>query len=153
MPNFQSCVIFMVRGFILVLLAVVAQATPVTPRIPPRLPNWGFVVRVEEYKAITNTDYGDTTGKDLFFPACAHTTDPTPLYTPNPTLQEGPDVAMSLIVGVDGRPFAGFVLSGSDNDFNVRAIFGAMEKWRFRPATCNGVPTESQGVIVFRPMF
>ncbi len=133
------------------LLVSVAYATVFTPRAPERVPNWGPVIRIEEYRAVASTGYGDTIGRDPFLPACAHTNDPIPFYTPNPTLHGDSDVVVNFLVGTDGKVYSGFTLRGSGLDPDSQATFRAMEKWRFHPGTCNGIPTDSEGIVVFRP--
>lgn len=83
--------------------------------------------------------------------SCASTRAPQPLATPNPLLDWGREdspITVSFIVGVDGRVHSPLILesSGAPED---RAVLEAVSSWRYRPATCNGVPTESEAKIAF----
>jgi hypothetical protein len=125
------------------LLGLVAQAQ--TPA--PRTPNFGSVTRVEEYRTVTNTNYGSRSDG---IPACYDTINPTPVNTPNPLLNGNASVTVDFIVGWDGVVYSPFVLEGSVNDPDVRAVLQAMRGWRFRPGKCNGAPTSAEGRVKFR---
>ena len=82
---------------------------------------------------------------------CSLTTLPEPLATPDPLLDSvGQDahVTVSFIIGTDGRTHSPLILesAGSAPD---RAVLRMVRSWRFRPATCNGVPTDFEGKIQF----
>jgi TonB family protein len=82
---------------------------------------------------------------------CEETQPPEALTTPNPVL-EGTDpivkIKVSFIVGTDGRVHSPLILesSGTTED---HAILDTVRAWRYRPAMCNGVPTETEGKIEF----
>jgi len=82
---------------------------------------------------------------------CERTHPPEALTTPNPVLG-GSDpairVKVSFIVGADGRVHSPFILesAGTAED---HAILETVRSWRYRPAMCNGVPTETEGKIEF----
>ena len=82
---------------------------------------------------------------------CERTHPPEALTTPNPVLR-GSDpsvkVKVSFIVGADGRVHSPFILesAGTSED---QAILETVRSWRYRPAMCNGVPTETEGRIEF----
>jgi TonB family protein len=82
---------------------------------------------------------------------CEKTHPPEALTTPNPVLR-GTDpsvkVKVSFIVGADGRVHSPFILesAGTSED---QAILETVRSWRYRPAMCNGVPTETEGRIEF----
>jgi TonB family protein len=82
---------------------------------------------------------------------CENTQAPEALTTPNPVLDaEGTDskIQVSFIVGTDGRVHSPLILqSGGTRD--VRAVLDTVRFWRYRPAMCNGVPTETEGRIQF----
>jgi TonB family protein len=73
------------------------------------------------------------------------------LLTPDPPLPiapDGPLVRVSFVIGPDGRVHSAFVLysGGANEDAAVlRAVLG----WRYRPALCNGVPTDSEVRVRF----
>jgi TonB family protein len=82
---------------------------------------------------------------------CEDTQPPEALTTPNPLLVPavaGIRVKVSFIIGADGRVHSPLILesAGSAGDRNVLQTVRA---WRYRPATCNGVPTEAEGKIEF----
>jgi TonB family protein len=73
------------------------------------------------------------------------------LATPDPLL-DGIDVrskvAVSFIIGTDGRVHSPVVIEsgGSDEDSSV---LEAVRGWRYRPATCNRVPAETESKVEF----
>jgi TonB family protein len=82
---------------------------------------------------------------------CEDTRPPQALMTPDPSLvpaDAGMKVKVSFIVGADGRVHSPLILqsAGSVGDRNV---LRTVRTWRYRPATCNGVPTEAEGKIEF----
>lgn len=82
---------------------------------------------------------------------CEDTRQPEALTTPNPLLVPagaGLKIKVSFIVGADGRVHSPLILesAGSVGDRNV---LRTVRTWRYRPATCNGVPTEAEGKIEF----
>jgi hypothetical protein len=82
---------------------------------------------------------------------CENTQAPEALTTPNPVL-DGIDsemkIQVSFIVGTDGRVHSPLILqSGGRNDVHV--VLDTVRSWRYRPAMCNGVPTETEGKIQF----
>ncbi len=70
---------------------------------------------------------------------------PNPLFTPN---ARGRKVKVSFIIGTDGRVHSPLILesSGLVGDWHV---LRTVRTWRYRPATCNGVPTETEGKVEF----
>ena len=83
--------------------------------------------------------------------SCEATQPPEALATPDP-LVEAPiatsKITVSFIVGTDGRVHSPLILEslGPSGD---RIVLDAVRAWRYRPATCNGVPTEVEGTIAF----
>jgi TonB family protein len=76
---------------------------------------------------------------------------PEALATPTPLLDSsvsGGTIRVSFIIGTDGRVHSPLMLEsgGSAED---RIVLDAVRSWRFRPATCNGVPTETEARIGF----
>ena len=73
------------------------------------------------------------------------------LLTPDPLLPiapDGPLVRVSFVIGPDGRVHSPFVLySGGANE--DAAVLRAVRGWRYRPALCNGVPTDSEVRVRF----
>lgn len=82
---------------------------------------------------------------------CERTHPPEALTTPNPILRPSDPsvkVRVSFIVGADGRVHSPLILesAGTADD---HAILETVRSWRYRPAMCNGVPTETEGRIEF----
>jgi TonB family protein len=83
--------------------------------------------------------------------SCEATRPPEALATPNPLLdaaESGHKVTVSFIIGTDGRVHSPLILesAGSSGD---RAILDTVTAWRYRPAMCNGAPTDSETRIEF----
>ncbi len=84
-------------------------------------------------------------------PACEDIRPPEPLTTTDPLFApaaHGRRVKVSFIIGIDGRVHAPLILesAGVSGD---RRVLQTVRTWRYRPATCNGVPTETEGKIEF----
>jgi TonB family protein len=82
---------------------------------------------------------------------CEDTQPPQALTTPDPLLvlvEAGLKVKVSFIVGADGRVHSPLILQ-SAGPAGDRAVLRTVRSWRYRPATCNGVPTEAEGKIEF----
>jgi TonB family protein len=83
--------------------------------------------------------------------ACEPVEPPTALATPDPLLDRpvpAAKVTVSFIVGIDGRVHSPLILE-SLGPAEDRIVLDAVRNWRYRPATCNGVPTEAEGKIAF----
>jgi len=83
--------------------------------------------------------------------SCAATQPPEALTTPDPILDQpesAAKVTISFIIGTDGRVHSPLVLesAGPGED---RTVLHTVSSWRYRPAMCNGVPTEAEGKIEF----
>ncbi len=88
----------------------------------------------------------------LALPKCGSVIPPEPLLTPDPLLpveQEDLTVRVSFIVGSDGFVHSAFVLDGAGSGED-EAVLRAVRHWRYRPALCNGVPTDSEARVRFR---
>jgi len=84
-------------------------------------------------------------------PACANVEAPQALTTPNPLMTSSVDdrkVRVSFIIGTDGRVHSPLILE-SAGIARDRRVLQTVRTWRYRPATCNGVPTETEGKIEF----
>ena len=84
-------------------------------------------------------------------PSCEDAQPPEPLTTPDPLFtpsNQGRRVKVSFIIGTDGRVHSPLILesAGLAGD---RHVLQTVHTWRYRPATCNGVPTETEGKIEF----
>lgn len=84
-------------------------------------------------------------------PACENVRPPEPLTTPDPLFAPatyGRRVKVSFIIGIDGRVHAPLILE-SAGVAGDRHVLQTVRTWRYRPATCNGSPTETEGKIEF----
>jgi len=84
-------------------------------------------------------------------PACEDVQAPQALTTPDPlftTQVNGRKVKVSFIIGTDGRVHSPLILE-SAGIAGDRRVLQTVRTWRYRPATCNGVPTETEGKIEF----
>jgi len=82
---------------------------------------------------------------------CEFTHPPVALTTPDPLLvstMAGIKVKVSFIIGADGRVHSPLILK-SAGPAGDRNVLQTVRAWRYRPATCNGVPTEAEGKIEF----
>jgi TonB family protein len=83
--------------------------------------------------------------------ACEDVQPPEALATPDPLFTpaaRGKTVKVSFIIGTDGHVHSPLILesAGLAGD---RHVLQTVRTWRYRPATCNGVPTETEGKIEF----
>jgi len=86
----------------------------------------------------------------LAVPKCGNVRPPEALLTPDPLLpvQDNLHVRVSFIVGSDGHVHSAFILdSGGDDEDQI--VLHAVRFWRYRPALCNGVPTDSEALVRF----
>ncbi len=82
---------------------------------------------------------------------CQDVQPPEALTTPSPMFAVaayGRRVKVSFIIGTDGRVHSPLILesAGLSGD---RDVLQVVRSWRYRPATCDGVPTEIEGKIEF----
>ena len=87
----------------------------------------------------------------LALPRCGASSPPEALATPDPLLKiENADqrVRVSFIVGADGHVYSPFIIdSGGPSEDQV--VLHVVKRWRYRPALCNGVPTDSEARVLF----
>ncbi len=103
---------------------------------------WKIPVRATEFSDVLHVNARSR---------CENTQPPEALTTPSPLLIPsgvGTKVKVSFIIGADGRVHSPLILesAGAVGDRNV---LQTVRFWRYRPATCNGVPTETEGKIEF----
>lgn len=82
---------------------------------------------------------------------CEDSRPPQALATPDPLVAPSgfaQDVKVSFIIGTDGRVHSPLILQ-SAGPLGDRSVLRTVRTWRYRPAMCNGVPTESEGKIEF----
>jgi TonB family protein len=84
-------------------------------------------------------------------PSCADIRPPEALMTPDPLvvpLERGGRVRISFIIGTDGRVHSPLIME-SAGYAGDRRVLTTIRTWKYRPATCNGVPTETEGKVEF----
>jgi TonB family protein len=84
-------------------------------------------------------------------PKCGDVRPPEALLTPDPLLQPQEDdihVRVSFIVGADGHVHSAFILD-SGGPVEDQIVLRAIRFWRYRPALCNGVPTDFEALVRF----
>ena len=82
---------------------------------------------------------------------CQASSQPQALATPDPLLAirgANSRITVSFIIGTDGRIQSPLILS-SDSPSEDRDILRTIRSWRYRPALCNGVPTEAEARVEF----
>lgn len=82
---------------------------------------------------------------------CGDVQPPEALTTPAPLVTSaalGRRVKISFIIGIDGRVHSPLILE-SAGLVGDRRVLQTVRTWRYRPATCNGVPTETEGKVEF----
>jgi TonB family protein len=87
----------------------------------------------------------------LALPKCGTVSLPEALLTPDPLLpvhDNDMNVRVSFIVGSDGYVHSAFIVvsGGPDED---QVVLRAVRFWRYRPALCNGVPTDYEALVRF----
>src|SRR2546423_6713761 len=135
---------------LLLLLVPAAVATISTPKQPWRVPSleerehqfWKALARYSQFSDVPHSSARSR---------CEDVQLPQALATPAPLLTQPVNdrrVKVSFIIGTDGRVHAPLILesAGPRGDRNV---LQTVRTWRYRPGTCNGVPTETEGKIEF----
>jgi len=111
-------------------------------RVGPEQHLWTRAVHASNFSPMTRASLRS---------ACEPVEPPMALATPDPLLDRpvlSTKVTVSFIVGIDGRVHSPLILEslGPSED---RIVLDAVRNWRYRPATCHGVPTEAEGKIAF----
>ena len=127
-------------------------AIPASACVQSTYPSFRQVVTAHREERLWNgparsSEFGDT-GEER---RCENTVPPEALTTPDPPMTPaaaGKKVKISFIVGADGRVHSPLILQSAGRAYD-RNILQTVRAWRYRPATCNGVPTESEGRIEF----
>src|SRR5262249_31164635 len=82
--------------------------------------------------------------------ACELVQAPVALATPDPLFPSGRNnrVRVSFIIGTDGHVHSPLILE-SGGLAGDRRVLDTVRRWRYRPGTGNGVPTEIEGKVEF----
>jgi hypothetical protein len=71
------------------------------------------------------------------------------LATPDPLIPgNGVKIRLSFIIGSDGQVHSPIVLE-SAGTVQDRVVLETVQSWRYRPASCNSVPSESEARVEF----
>ncbi|MGO9087483.1 MAG: energy transducer TonB [Terriglobales bacterium] len=133
-----------------ILILMVAMSASAVPTSPTH--SQAFEQRERQAsKALTRAAQFVNVPHISSLPSCEDVRPPQPLATPDPLFtpsSQSGKVKVSFIVGTDGRVHSPLILesAGLAGD---RHILETVRTWRYRPATCNGVPTETEGKVEF----
>jgi TonB family protein len=135
------------------LVLVVSATSAASVEVPPaRLSRAVFTEREHQvFKTPTRAAEFSDIPHVSTRPRCEDTQPPEALTTPGPLLvpvESGLKVKVSFIIGADGRVHSPLILQ-SGGPAGDRNVLRTVRAWRYRPATCNGVPTEAEGKIEF----
>lgn len=147
MPFRKLCSIF---SLALVAVSSCASTSPVSRRVSPPAPSlaeregriWRSEIHGSQFTPINHTSARSS---------CAANQPPEALATPNPLLDQfdsSSKITVSFIIGTDGRVHSPFVLE-SAGPTEDRTVLYTVSSWRYRPALCNGVPTEAEAKVEF----
>ncbi len=117
--------------------------------VPPRTPLAQLEKTVRRVPA--HISQFSPVSEPLALPKCGRVRPPEALVTPDPLLDAQDDdlhVRVSFIIGSDGRVHSAFVLDSGGRDED-RIVLRAVRLWRYRPALCNGVPTDFEALVRF----
>ncbi|HEY6337147.1 MAG TPA: energy transducer TonB [Candidatus Sulfotelmatobacter sp.] len=130
-------------------LAFAKADTPASTARPANLTTgreltaWRQLIRGSEFSDVPHITNSPT--------SCAAVQPPQALTTPVPLMSRNlssSKAKVSFIIGIDGRVHSPLILesAGASGD---RSILRTVRTWKYRPGTCNGVPTETEGKIEF----
>jgi TonB family protein len=131
----------------LAILAPMALFAAVRPPFPQSIADREHQV----FKSLTRTAEFNSIRHISSIPGCEDVRPPEALTTPEPLLGPSPrvrKVKVSFIVGTDGHVRSPLILESAGMAGDHR-VLQTVRTWRYRPATCNGVPAETEGNIEF----
>lgn len=145
--QFAKLFTFIVVG--LTSLTCLADGTPIERIANPvrwvaerERQTWAIPVHNSEFAAVP----GAAVRSD-----CADFRAPEPMATPDPFLDEmdtSSVLSVSFIIGTDGRVSSALMLdSGGPNQ--DRSALATVQSWRYRPALCDGTPTNVEARVRF----
>jgi TonB family protein len=81
---------------------------------------------------------------------CSAVLPPKPLATPVPAFPKasGGSLKIRFVIGTDGRLHKVAVVNSGGHNADAKAV-NALRRWRYEPATCNGIPMEAEGTVEF----
>jgi len=137
----------------LLIFTLPASCTASVPVLPPHPRETALTVREHQVWRTPNraAEFSDIPHVSAQRSRCEDTQPPQALTTPDPLLvpvEAGLKVKVSFIIGADGRVHSPLILQ-SVGPAGDRNVLQTVRTWRYRPAMCNGVPTEAEGKIEF----
>lgn len=131
--------------FIGIPIVALAASTPLRPRVSAAEQRALQISRLTRASQFVDVPHISSR------PDCSDGQPPEALTTPDPLFPPAANsrkVKVSFIIGTDGRVHSPLILesAGLSGD---RRVLQTVRTWRYRPATCNGVPTEIEGKIEF----
>ena len=132
------------------LLALPLDALAATPFVP-LLPSTTLDQRESQLSRPLTRASQFVDVRHVQSPACSDLQPPEALTTPDPLFAAatlGRTVRISFIIGIDGRVHSPLILE-SVGFAGDRRVLQTVRTWRYRPATCDGVPTETEAKIEF----
>jgi TonB family protein len=135
------------------LLALPASGSPSRVRLGLRVPtsesNWAEP-NSRIWRSIQHRASFEAMQRNSQDSACEAEAPPEALTTPNPLSSSGQKLTLtvSFVVGTDGRVYSPLVLDGGNDDLD-RQVLDLVRHWRYRPALCNGAPTEAEARVEF----
>ncbi len=83
-------------------------------------------------------------------PRCSPVLPPKPLATPVPAFARTGRGSLKIrfVIGTDGRLHKLAVVNSAGHTADSKAV-NALRRWRYEPATCNGVPMDAEGTVEF----
>ncbi len=142
------------KWWFLALMTAVPALCLASVATPARIAG-GHAPMAARERLLWNSAIHDSEFATLVHPAsrtsCGAAEPPQALATPDPLLEETDfhaKVSVSFIIGTDGRVHSPLILesAGPSED---RTILDAVRFWRYRPARCNGVPTDAEAKVEF----
>jgi hypothetical protein len=139
----------------LVLVAVIAStcvAASGTVAVRPLPAQTSLAVREQQlWSLAVHASNFSPLARTVARTSCEAVQPPEALATPDPLLGaagQTTKITVSFIIGTDGRVHSPLILQGLGPSED-RLVLDVVSSWRYRPATCNGVPTEAEGKIAF----
>jgi Gram-negative bacterial TonB protein C-terminal len=150
-PSTRATTAFLGIVFLVAISGILAWCSAASPscRIPLRVP----LAQRERTLQVVPAHISEfaPVSQPLAIPKCGDVRPPEALLTPDPLLAiqgDDLDVKISFIVGTDGHVHSAFVLdSGGPGEDQI--VLRTVHFWRYRPALCNGVPTDSEALVRF----
>jgi TonB family protein len=137
-------------GILAILVPLVASAAVGVPA-QLRQPTTLDQRELHAFAALTRTADFKNIRRVSSIPSCEDVKPPQALTTPDPLLgpsERGRRVKVSFLVGTDGRVHSPLILESAGMAGDHR-VLQTIRTWRYRPATCNGVPAETEGNVEF----